>query len=164
MEIISEIEEIIQKRTCIVGMGNYLRGDDSAGLYIIDHIQDKIQSDLVALLNVEEVLENYIFKIINSNFENVLLIDAVKSTLSPGAVLFGELSEFDEIINNYSTHKLSLLVTERILERYKIKTYLLGITVADINFGAGISDTVKRSADILCDLLINTINERFSKY
>ena len=157
MSMVTDIVSVVKEKTCIVGMGNYLRKDDAVGLYLIDELQHTLRSEDVLLMNVEDVIESYVFKIADLDCENVLIIDAVKSTTSPGSIVFGRLVKFDEALNDYSTHKLSLSLCGKILEDSGKKTYLLGIEAADTDFGRGLSEDVQRSADILKEVLIDTI-------
>jgi hydrogenase maturation protease len=153
MEFAPMIERLALEKTCIVGMGNYLRNDDAVGLFIVDGIMEKAASGAVTVMNVEDVLENYVFEIAGSDCDNVLIIDAVESGAEVGAVFFGSLSDFNESANNYSTHKLSLVISGKILEEHGKAVWLLGIEVRDTDFGRGLSDRVKESACFIRDIL-----------
>jgi hydrogenase maturation protease len=92
MSLVTDIMGVVKEKTCIVGMGNYLRKDDAVGLYLVDELQGMVTTDQVLLLNVEDIIESYVFKIAELDCENVLIIDAVKSTTSPGSIIFGRLT------------------------------------------------------------------------
>ncbi|MBN2159146.1 MAG: hydrogenase maturation protease [Spirochaetes bacterium] len=158
MEFLPVIEGLLREKTCIVGMGNYLRRDDAVGLYLVDGISDRIAPGSVTVMNVEDVLENYLFRIVDGEYDNVIIVDAVRSGNEAGSVLFGRLRDFDEVINNFSTHKLALLLTGKVLAEYDTKAWLVGIEVRDTDFGSGLTDEVRKSADILRDILLNYIN------
>ena len=101
-------------------------------------------------MNVEDIIESYVFKIAELDCENVLIIDAVKSTTSPGSIIFGRLTKCGEALNDYSTHKLSLTLCGKILEESGKKTYLLGVEAGDTDFGqraVGGRETERRSAE-----------------
>jgi len=153
MEFVPMIERLALEKTCIVGMGNYLRNDDAVGLYIVDGIMEKAASGAVTVMNVEDVLENYVYEIAGSDCDNVLIIDAVESGAEVGTVFFGSLSDFNESANNYSTHKLSLVISGKILEEHGKAVWLLGIEVRDTDFGRCLSDKVKESASFIRDIL-----------
>lgn len=158
MDFLPVIERLAREKTCFVGMGNYLMRDDAVGLNIIDGIKDRIDSACVTTLNVEDVIENYVYRIADSDCDNVLIIDAVQSGAETGSVMFCRLNELDEVTNNFSTHKLSLILSGKVLEEYDKKVWFLGIEVRDNDFGTGLSDDVKKSADIIRDLLLTYIN------
>jgi hydrogenase maturation protease len=117
MDFLPVIERLAREKTCFVGMGNPLMGDDAAGVYVVDGIRDLIDSSTVSVLNVEDVIENYVYKIAESDCDNVVVIDAMQSGAEKGSVYFGRLREFEETFNNnYSTHKLSLFLSGKVLE------------------------------------------------
>jgi hydrogenase 3 maturation protease len=157
MSLVIDLMGVVKDKTCIIGMGNYLRKDDAVGLYLIDQLRSTIRSEDVLLMNVEDVIENYVFKIAELDCDNVLIIDAVKATTTPGSIVFGRLNRFDDSLGDCSTHTLSLTLCGKILEESGKKTYLLGIEAADTDFGRGLSEDVQRSADILMEVLIDTI-------
>ena len=158
MDFLPVIERLAREKTCFVGMGNGLMRDDGVGLYVIDGILEGMNSSTVSALNVEDVLENYVFKIAESDCDNVVIIDAMQSGAETGAVVFGRLNEVDEIINNYSTHKLSLVLSGKLLEEYNKKAWFLGIEVRDVDFGTGLTDEVRKSASLIRDILLSYIN------
>jgi len=159
MEFLPVIERLAREKTCFVGMGNPLMGDDAAGVYVVDGIREQIDSPTVSVLNVEDVIENYVYKIADSDCDNVVVIDAMQSGAEKGSVYFGRLHEFEETFNNnYSTHKLSLFLSGKVLEQYNKKAWFLGIEVGDVDYGTGLSEDVKKSADIIRDLLLSYIN------
>jgi hydrogenase maturation protease len=158
MDFLPVIERLAREKTCFVGMGNYLMGDDAVGLHVIDGIRDLIGSDSVSALNVEDVIENYVFKIAEGDCDNVVIIDAMQSGAETGSVLFGRLDEMKETISNFSTHKLALFLSGKILEQYNKKAWFLGIEVRNTDFGAGLSDDVKKSADLIREILLSYIN------
>lgn len=158
MDFISQIEEIMQDRTCLVGMGNYYKSDDAVGLYIIDQLKENIQSDTLHIINVEDIIESYVFKIAEMDCDNVVIVDAVQAETERGSVVFGRLKEMDELAGSFSTHKLSLSISGKIFEEYNKNAYLLGIVTDDVDFGIGLSDDIKRSADTVKDLLLKSIN------
>jgi hydrogenase 3 maturation protease len=153
MELAGKIEELLREKTCIVGVGNYLKRDDAAGLFVVDGLRERGASGPVILMNVEDVPENYVYRIADLDCEHVIIIDAVESGGEIGSVLFGRLLELEEEAGNYSTHKLSLALTARILEGCRKKVWLLGIEVGDTGFGAGLSDRVDESVRLIRDLV-----------
>jgi hydrogenase maturation protease len=157
MDFIPMIEKLAREKTCIVGMGNYYKKDDEAGLFVIDELKGRVDSDTITLMNVEDVLENYVYKIAGLECDNVLIIDAVESASEAGTVLFGRLHDFNEEINAFSTHKLTLAISGKILEEHNKKVWLLGIEALDTDFGRGMTDRVEESACFIRDILYQHI-------
>ena len=158
MEFVTAIERLAREKTCFVGMGNYFKRDDAVGLYIVDGIRDRLGAGPVTALNVEDVIENYVFSIARGEADNVVIVDAVQAGGEEGSVIFTSLDEFNEMNGNYSTHKMALFLSGKVLAEHKKKTWLLGVEVCDIDFGEGLSDKVKQSADYLRDILLSYIN------
>ena len=108
-----------------VGIGNVLRTDDGAGVYISERINER---NHIRRLTVEVSIENYIQKINSYNADNIILIDSVS-----------ELLDFTT-----NTHNISL---KNISEFFTSNVRILGIQPETIKFGEGLSVTVKKSAD-----------------
>ena len=150
----------MSEKTCLVGMGNTYRKDDAAGVYIVQGVSEGISDNCLKTMIVEDVLEAYAFKLAELDCENIVIVDAVEAAEAPGSVVFGKLSEFSELLSNFSTHKLALDMCGKIFKEHKKETWLLGIIAGDIDFGQGMTAPVQESADMLRDLLITLANER----
>jgi len=148
----------MNKETCLVGMGNTLLRDDGAGVYIAEGVNKGIASGGLRIQVVEDVLEAYAFKLAELDCANILIVDAIQTTGEPGSVAFGELAEFTEILNDFSTHKLALNMCEKIFNEHGKKTYLLGINAGDVDFGEGMTRAVKETADLLIETLVVLAN------
>jgi hydrogenase maturation protease len=161
MDVISSLgldKVPMSEKTCLVGMGNSIRKDDVAGVYIVNGVSEGIGENSLKTMIVEDVLEAYAFKLAELDCENIVIVDAVESSQEPGSLVFGKLSEFSELLSNFSTHKLALEMCGKIFKEYKKETYLLGIVAGDIDFGEGMTPSVQESADMLRDLLITLAN------
>ena len=142
----------MSEKTCLVGMGNLYRKDDAAGVYIVEGVRKKVEENRPRTLVVEDVLEAYVFKLAELDCENIVIVDAIEADEEPGTVVFGSLSEFSELLNNYSTHKLALELCGKIFKEHKKETYLLGIVAGDIDFGQEMTSQVRESADMLREI------------
>ncbi len=160
MDMVSELSRILSEKTCIVGMGNYYRNDDAAGLYVIDGLKNAVTKPGIEILNVEDVLESYVFFITDKSISNVLIIDAVMADCEPGSVVFGNVKDLEEITRTVSSHKMSLDVACRIFGESGKNTFLLGIAAENIDFGTSMTAEVKQTADLLLDLLKSIIAEK----
>jgi hydrogenase 3 maturation protease len=78
--------------TIVVGTGSRLRGDDSAGPYVIDLLKERMDLDgcpekvRLSLIDADVMPENYTKPIRESGAEACLLIDAVDMGMTAGAV------------------------------------------------------------------------------
>ncbi len=158
MDLLAQIDEALRLKTCVVGIGNYYRRDDAVGLYITDRLKKHADPERCVVINAEDVIESFVFTIAESDCENVILVDAVSVPGEPGSVVFGKLDEFEESEFGASTHKLAFGLCSRILEERGKRTYLLGIVPEDIDFGHGLTESVEKSAAILNEYLIESLN------
>lgn len=167
MKITSSLEEqlalITSEPTCFVGIGNTLRSDDAIGVSIVNDVaQDPYilqNPSLVQIINVEDVLENYVYKIAETKTKNIILIDAVRdigNNLKVGDVYLQRLENLEvSDINNFSTHKLAFAISEKIFRAHQKTTYILGIAVANTDFGKTVTPEVASAGAKLCATIIN---------
>jgi len=134
------------KRILFVGIGNLLKKDDGAGVYISSGITRKANREV---LTVEVSLENYIGKINSIDPDILVLIDCVEMRFAPGTYKLMSVSKIED--STFNTHNISL---RRISEFFTMPVYLLGIQPEKIDFGENMSYIVKEEAD----KIINIIN------
>lgn len=153
-KVTEELDSIFQKgkKILFVGIGNVLRKDDGAGVYISKRIKKSVSVDS---LTVEISIENYIGKINSLNPDILILIDAIDLGLPPGSVRFLPVTGIKDL--TFNTHNISL---KRISEFFNAQIYILGIQPENIEFGENISYLVKEKAD----KIINQINTQEVNY
>jgi len=135
------------KKILFVGIGNILRKDDGAGVYISSGIKE---SESVSSLTAEVSIENYIGKINMINPDVLVLVDAVDMGSKPGTYKLLEISQTED--TTFNTHNISV---RRISDFFKMPAYLLGIQPESIDFGEKMSYLVKNSVDKIISI-INT--------
>jgi hydrogenase 3 maturation protease len=134
------------KKILFVGIGNLLKKDDGAGVYISSNIKKTAR---VSALTVEVSIENYIGKINSLAPDILVLIDCVEMGLTPGTCKLMSIRQINDL--TFNTHNISL---KRLSEFFKMPVYLLGIQPEKVDFGENISYLVKEEAE----KIINTIN------
>jgi len=134
------------KRILFVGIGNLLKKDDGAGVYISSGIRKRTNMEA---LTVEVSLENYIGKINSIDPDILVLIDCVEMGSAPGTYRLMPVSKIDDL--TFNTHNISL---KRISEFFTMPVHVLGIQPEKIDFGENLSHFVKEEAD----KIINIIN------
>ncbi len=133
------------KKILFVGIGNQLKTDDGAGVYISKRINN---SGPVSSLTVEVSIENYIGKINSLNPDILILIDSVDMKLVPGASMLLDISQIEDL--TFNTHNISL---NRLSDFFKMPLFILGIQPEKIDFGEKITYLVKQEADRIIDLI-----------
>ncbi|MEM0211476.1 MAG: hydrogenase 3 maturation endopeptidase HyCI [Candidatus Methanomethylicia archaeon] len=157
------------KKIVIMGIGNYFRSDDAAGLKTIELLEKKLQKtkmldDFVTILNCESSPESFLGKLENLSPSHVILIDAVQMNSCPGSIgLFGKNDIFDFITT--STHNISpKLLFTYIEEIVGAKVVIIGIQPKNLNFGRSISSEIYNAANIISDILVEVIkNAKITK-
>lgn len=150
-----DLKQILSERTCIVGVGNLLRNDDAVGVMIADRLEKDFSGlDRISVVNVEDVIENYVFQIAANDSRNVLVIDAVQGDgAEPGSLVLGRLEDMEVANGGLSTHKLALSTAASVLRHHGKNVYLLGIVAANTDFGREVSQEILDSAEAVIDLV-----------
>lgn len=126
------------KKILFVGIGNLLKSDDGAGVYISRRIKE---TEKISALTVEMCIENYIGKINSLQPDILVLIDCADMGEPPGTIKLLKLDEIKDFTTN--THNISL---KKISEFFNAQVFILGIQPLSVAFGEKISYIVARSA------------------
>lgn len=141
-------------RIAIIGVGNELNGDDSAGVLVSRRISQSIQNS-VLIYNVEGSIspENYTAPIRRFNPDWIWLIDAAEFNQDPGTVKILSLDHVNGVTN--FTHGLPLNVLAEFLQKETNSViFLFGIQPLNINPFTSISEPLKLAVDDLAFELI----------
>ena len=136
------------KRILFVGIGNLLKQDDGAGVYISRKIKRRKNIDA---LTVEASIENYIGKINSLQPDILILIDCININEPPGTALLLPVQNIMDI--TFNTHNISL---KNISRFFNAEVFILGIQPVSVAFGENISYLVRS----VSNEIINLINNR----
>ncbi len=146
--MLESLSNRLKGKVMILGVGNPVRGDDGAGPYSIEQLRGKVD---VALLDCEEVPENFLGKIVENQPDTILIIDAMDLGMSPGTVALLE-DKLEDM--SYSTHRSSLqLFIDFVKAETRADVLVLGIQPKSTGFGSETSDEVKESVSLLGDII-----------
>ena len=134
-----ELLQNLNQTILFIGIGNVLRTDDGAGVYISERIAEH---NHIKTLTVEVSIENYIQKINSYNADYVILIDGVNFNKEPGYYALLPVSELLDFTTN--THNISLKNVSKLLSG---EVQILGIQPETIDFGEGLTESVRKSAN-----------------
>jgi hydrogenase 3 maturation protease len=149
--VLKELDNLLSqkdKRILFVGIGNLLKSDDGAGVYISKRIKN---SERIFTLTVEVSIENYIGKINRIDPDFLILIDCVNMNMPSGTCKIVDVSQIADM--TFNTHNISL---RRLSEFFNMEVFILGIQPLNIDFGENISYLVKAVAD----RIIKQINKK----
>ena len=139
--MIPELENLLSqpgKKILFVGIGNVLKSDDGAGVFISRRIKP---TGRISALTVEMSIENYIGKINSLQPDILIIIDCADMGEPPGTIRLLPLERIRDLTTN--THNISL---KRVSEFFSSQIYILGIQPLSVAFGEKISYIVARSA------------------
>lgn len=140
-------------RLVILGMGNDLFGDDSAGVLVARALQPlaRGQPD-VLVLDGGAMPENFVGCIEQFSPHQLLLIDALRAGDAPGTICV--VSPEHARSGGLSTHRLSLtLLTTYLQRQVGCPTRLVGIQPEIIALDAPVSASVRASVAVLVSSL-----------
>ena len=152
----ARLADLLREPTCLVGVGNPLRRDDGVGPWIVGAVREAAAGTGLALVDAQDVPENFVPTIARGDARNVVFVDAAAADGPPGTVVFGLLAGFAEA-EGFSTHKLALSLSGKFLEAAGKKAYLLGIVPGDIDFGEGFTPEVERAAASVRDAILGAL-------
>ncbi len=135
-----ETDQLDWNALLIVGMGNRIKSDDGAGIYISEELRKQgIENIVIA----ENSIENYIGKINRHKANIILMIDAMDMDEEPG---YFKIVPIDRIMNTTTnTHNLSLRTISSFFEAEN--QWVLGIQPEEVSFGIGLTPRVQSAAD-----------------
>lgn len=103
-------------------------------------------------MDVGEVPENYLEKVVELRPDTILLVDAGDFNAPPGSVKFIDAKELGQ--RGFSTHSSSLkLVIDYLSRRLQAEILLLGIQPENLEMGAGLSKRVKEALKSIAECL-----------
>ncbi len=153
--IIAKLSKILSLSPLIIGVGNELRGDDAAGVEIIQRLKRLGYNNT---LTVYSTPENYLQKISSTPGNIRLWIDIINWNAPAGDVRIFTIDEIGQY--TISTHNFSPLVLVQYLQRLKnIPDYFLGIQPLDLTLGNKISPPVQKTIDKLIDFIYHHLRQ-----
>lgn len=135
-----ETDQLDWNALLIVGMGNRIKSDDGAGIYICEELR---KQGIEKIVIAENSIENYIGKINRYKAKTILMIDAVDMGEEPGIF---KLLPVDKIQNTTTnTHNLSIRTISSFFETKD--QWVLAIQPEEVSFGMGLSTRVQSAAN-----------------
>ena len=127
-DIRTELSLRLKGNVLLIGIGNTLRSDDSAGPALIALLEGKVKA---GLLDAGEVPESFFGRILDAQADAIVVIDAADFGGAPGDVAVLEMEDFAG--RSASTHQLPLdLFFRCIKESSRAEIFALGIQPARI--------------------------------
>lgn len=171
--MIPELKNKLKGKVLIVGMGNPMRGDDGLGPELIRRLelrelssektfsssfsQPSTLNSKLSFLDVGEVPENYLGKIIKEKPDVILFVDAIDFGDVPGNIKIIDIDTLRE--DGLTTHNASLKLTMEYLKKEtEASMFLLGIQPQNLKLGSDISKPVNQAIKLIKEYLIKCMN------
>ena len=153
--LISNIKDRIRGEAAVIGIGNILRGDDGAGPKFIELLKKK--KVVAHLFDCGTAPENYIFPILSSGCDTVILVDAADFKARPGEIRVFDLDEISKV--SFSTHSLSPILLIDLLKtgRDGLNIFFVSIQPKATSLGGPLSNEVKKGLSGLADIFIKLL-------
>ncbi len=148
-DIRTELSRRLKGKVLLIGVGNTLRGDDGIGPALVALLEGKANA---ALLDAGEMPESYFDRILATQADTIVVIDAADFKAAPGDLIILDTGEIAGCVT--STHQMPLDLFFRFLKRSSLADmFVLGIQPAQIGFGEPMSPAVADSVHALAELL-----------
>ncbi len=147
----SEITKRIRGKVAIVAIGNILRGDDGLGPKFIEMLKAKGNGLKASLFDCGTAPENYIFPILATSCDTVVLVDAADLGIAAGE---SRVFDLDRIANvSFSTHNPSPRLFTDLLRtgRDSLNIFVISVQPKRTILGEGLSKEVLAGLKILAD-------------
>ena len=141
-------------RTCLIGIGSDLRGDDSAGLMVSRQLLQHPHTENLFIIEGGPAPENVTGQIRAFHPDLVILIDAAHMDEPPGAVQWIPLDSIDGM--SASSHSLPLsMLASYLTAEIGCDVSVIGIQPAQNEIGSGLSPSVQTAVDEITKELRN---------
>lgn len=147
------------RRTCLVGIGSDLRGDDSAGLVVARALLDderRRNAPNILILEGGPAPENHTSKIRAFQPELVLFVDAAQMDELPGTIGWIPLDTIDGMSASTHSMPLSILASYITLE-FGCEVAVLGIQPGQNAIGAELTHPVRAAVDGIVAEICGTV-------
>jgi hydrogenase 3 maturation protease len=142
--------------TLVLGIGNRLGGDDAAGIYVVDMLNQRrhrvktLPPEIMAI-DTGTAPESYTSVIRQHRPDLLILVDAADMGLPPGALR--TITPEKISILSFSTHHMPLSMFIAYVKEFCGKVLLVGVQPERTETGSGISKAVRKSVKNLAEAI-----------
>ncbi len=143
---------IKDEKTLFVGLGNYQRGDDAVGLYVIERLKSKCKKKNFTFLIAETTPENYFNTLTSKELDLIIFFDACRFSNNAGEIKILRPEEISTFATSTHTSSISVIISY-IRKFSKVKVEVIGINILSADLIPEISPELKESADSLITMI-----------
>lgn len=158
-DIFRLLENRLNGKVVVVGIGNYNEADDGAGVHLVDKLTP---TERLLPLPVGESPEYHVSDICDLRPDVVMFVDAVDLDCTPGSIAIVEKSQLPKPWGNAHQPVLSTIM-DFISERTAADTFLLAVQPHEIASGTYLTPLVSDTVSLLSEH-INELAARTDEY
>ncbi len=153
-----------KEKVVIVGVGNKDRGDDGAGSYLVDLLEQELNPESVDpryaiwIIDAGGVPDEFTQDIVDYKPTKITIVDAAVMREIPGTIRRISIDLIPE--SSLSTHQLSLRVIAGLWQKLTgTEIEFIGIEPKNVEFGAKMSDEVKAAVEQVKEEIISVLRD-----
>jgi hydrogenase 3 maturation protease len=153
---VRSLKTLLHKKLCgagkvlILGVGSDLRGDDVAGMLVVETLKKSRSSIKIPLklISASTAPENFTGEIKRFSPTHIIIIDTADFGKKPGEISFATIQEISGM--SFSTHQLPLRIMFDYLQKsLNCEVLVIGIQPQTLEFGKLPSKAVKQAVKSL---------------
>jgi hydrogenase maturation protease len=154
----SDLYSTLKGRTCLVGVGNTLLGDDGLGVRLAEAVERQAGTPAVVAGTAPE---NCLQALLSGDFDTILFLDAMELPGEPGSAALLPCDQLKSRYPQISTHKFSLGALASLVESETgAKVWLLGVKPASLQPSPQLTEAVATSLEILKEVLSEVLTKQ----
>ncbi len=172
------LEQLLQGRVCLMGLGNVDCGDDGFGVRLAEELKSEGRSPKAErrpksegrnqalsggasdagpqsqVIIASTSPERWTSRVADEEYDHVVFLDAVEFGGAPGSVVLLNSDEMAARFPQVSTHRLSLgLLGKQAAANGRTRVWLLGVQPGSVKPGEELTPAVRATLELLHDLL-----------
>jgi hydrogenase maturation protease len=149
-----QLEQRLQGRVSLMGLGNADYGDDSFGVRLAEELLESVLPQGWRVVVAGNTPERFIGSVADQGCDHLVFLDAVEFGGAPGSAVFLDAQEMTARFPQISTHKISLGLLAKWAEANgTTKAWLLGVQPESLRPGQPLTPTMRRTLEALREML-----------
>lgn len=154
--------ELYYEMIKVIGVGNRLMKDDGIAIMVLEDIRSQLESIGIEIIIVETDFEACFHQLNEDDFiiiVDAVYLDSVYKDLSAGKIHINNLQDAINVNGKVDYQHDASIFDLMSLYRKPLKGYFIGIETAEIEFGYGVSETLKKEFISICLEVERVINK-----
>lgn len=141
----------------IVALGNRFMKDDGIAIEVTKILEDRLINLNLEIIIGETDCQNCFYLLNDDDY--VFILDAIYIGAEPGSIHLFNLKDIRlQPSDSFMQHDMSIIEMIKLYD-CKFKGYIIGIEVADIGFGDGLSLVLREKLSQICAVVENNIKK-----